>query len=293
VEDIPMSRIEKALKKAIEMRESAKETIAEETIKSDSTVLSTLEVPEMIVSLDRVERNIVCITDPSSGTAEQYKKLRAKILNLTAKNFLNTIMVTSPDMGDGKSITAMNLAATLAQKMDYTVLLIDADLRHPSILKLLGIKSNYGLSDYLVGKVDLPDILIKTGIGKLVIMPAGNATENSVELLSSEAMKRLVHEIKHRYKDRYIIFDAPPIIAVADTLPLSNYVDGVLLVIQAARTTPKTALHAISQIKGSNILGVVFNKVPSYLVKNLYPYYRDYGQYYAKAEKMDSMSQGQ
>ena len=247
----------------------------------------------MIVSLDRVERNIVCITDPSSGTAEQYKKLRAKILNLTAKNFLNTIMVTSPDMGDGKSITAMNLAATLAQKMDYTVLLIDADLRHPSILKLLGIKSNYGLSDYLVGKVDLPDILIKTGIGKLVIMPAGNATENSVELLSSEAMKRLVHEIKHRYKDRYIIFDAPPIIAVADTLPLSNYVDGVLLVIQAARTTPKTALHAISQIKGSNILGVVFNKVPSYLVKNLYPYYRYYGGYYAKAEKMDSMSQGQ
>ena len=88
-----MSRIEKALEKAIEMRGSTRETLAEETVKPDDTLLNTFEVTEMIINPDKVDRGIVCITDPLSGIAEQYKKLRAKILNVTAKNFQNTIMV--------------------------------------------------------------------------------------------------------------------------------------------------------------------------------------------------------
>ena len=287
-----MSRIEKALEKALEMRESIKEATAEEKPAPERNIVCTgFEIGEGLVDPEKVDWHIVCIKDPCSSTAEQYKKLRARILKATAKDFLNTIMVTSPDMGEGKTITAINLAVALANEVDYTVLLVDADLKQPSVHKYLGIEPEYGLSDYLMGKVTLSDVLIKTGIGKLVFLPAGSSSENTAELLSSERMRGLVHDMKHQYKDRYIIFDSAPILVAADSLPLSGYMDGVLLVVQAARTTPKTASHALSLIKGSNILGVVFNAVPKDLAKNLYPYYYLYGNegYYKKPKKSEEI----
>ena len=117
------------------------------------------------------------------------------------------------------------------------------------------------------------DILIKTGIGKLVILPAGNIVDNSTELLSSEKMKMLVHELKLRYKDRYIIFDSTPLLVTADPLMLGSYMDGIIFVIQEGRTSQKSALQSISLMKGWNILGVVFNNVPHYLIKSHYHYY--------------------
>lgn len=271
-----MSRIEKALEKAVEMRESMRDAIAEETITDHKFVFAEFEVGEAVVNPDLVDRHIVCLTDPHSFVGEQYKKLRARILKATSKDFLNTIMVTSPDMGEGKTITALNLAITMANEFDYTMLLVDADLKHPTIHRYLGIESKYGLSDYLMNKAKLQDILIKTGIGKLVVLPAGNPLENAAELLASERMRSLVHELKRRYKDRYIIFDSSPILITADSLSLSRYMDGIVFVIQAYHTTPKTVSHAVSLIKGSNILGIVFNNVPEYLAKNLY----SYGKYY-------------
>ena len=274
-----MSRIEKALEKAVEMRESVKEVIPEQTVTAHHVdrSLPKFEGGESLVNPDAVDKRIVCITDPQSYTTEQYKKLRARILQATAKDSLNTIMVTSPEMGEGKTVTAINLAVAIANEIDHTVLLVDADFKHPSILKYLGIESKYGLSDFLTGRVELSDILIKTGIGKLVVLPAGNSPENAAELLSSEKMKGLVHELKHRYRDRYIIFDSSPVLLASDTLPVSSHMDGIVLVIQAARTTPKSASHAVSLIKGSNILGIVFNNVPRDIAKNLYPSYYLYG----------------
>ena len=273
-----MSRIEKALEKAVKTRESIKETIQEEIITPDNQVtLPRFEVGETVLDPAAIDRHIVCISDPSSAAAEQYKKLRARILQVTAKNFLNTIMVTSSDISEGKTITAINLAVAIANEIDYTVLLVDADLRNPSVQKYLGIKSKYGLSDYLTGKTGLSDVLIKTGIGKLVVLPAGNPPENPAELLSSDKMKRLVSEIKLRYKDRYIIFDSSPVLVTADALSLGIYMDGVVFVVKAARTSQKAAEQAISLMKGCNILGIVFNEVPQYLANNLYPYYYPYG----------------
>jgi Mrp family chromosome partitioning ATPase len=137
-----------------------------------------------------------------------------------------------------------------------------------------------------MGRASLQDLLIKTGIGKLVLLPAGSSPENPTELLSSDGMRRLVCQMKGRYKDRYIIFDSSPMLATSDPLSMSSYVDGVVLVIQAARTTHKAAMSALSQIKDRNILGVVFNNVPRYLAKNLYPYYYLYGHegYYHKSK---------
>ena len=273
-----MSRIEKALEKAVKTRESIKEAVPEEIITPDNQVtLPRFEVGESVLDPAAIDRHIVCISEPSSAAAEQYKKLRARILQITAKDFLNTIMVTSSDISEGKTITAINLAVAIANEIDYTVLLVDADLRATSVHKYLGIKPKYGLSDYLTGKTGLSDILIKTGIGKLVVLPAGNPPENPAELLSSDKMKRLVSEIKLRYKDRYIIFDSSPVLVTADALSLGIHMDGVVFVVKAARTSQKAAEQAISLMKGCNILGIVFNDVPQYLANNLYPYYYPYG----------------
>lgn len=272
-----MSRIEKALEKAVEMRKTVKGApLSEISLPKDEVTFKGFDIDKPIINPETVDNNIVCIKAPHSSIGEQYKKLRARIIKETSKDFLNTIMITSPDIGDGKTITAINLAIAIASEMDHTVLLVDADLRNPTVHKYLGIESRPGLSDYLMGKAEFSNILVKTGIGKLVVLPGGNSSDNAVELLSSEKMGRVVHDIKHRYKDRYVIFDSSPILVAAESIPLSSFVDCVVLVVQATRTTPKTASHALSLIKGSKILGIVFNNVPKDLAKNLYPYYYHY-----------------
>lgn len=270
-----MSKIEKALEKAVQMRETKKEFVPDKVIASDNQAsLHTFEVGDILIDKTRVDSHIVCITDPLSSASEQFNKLKARILNETTKqDFLNTIMVTSSDMGEGKSFVAINLAIALSKEIDHTVLLIDADLRNPSIHKYFGIEPEFGLSDYLTGKVNLADIFIKTGLGKLVLIPAGNLVDNAAELLSSEKMKLLVRDLKLRYRDRYIIFDSTPMLVTADPLMLGSYMDGIVFVIQEGRTAQKSALQSFSLMKGWNVLGVVFNNVPHYLIKSHNYYY--------------------
>ena len=270
-----MSKIEKALEKAVQMRETKKESIQDEVIASDNQApLHTFEVGDILIDKTRVDSHIVCITDPLSSASEQFNKLKARILNETTKqDFLNTIMVTSSDIGEGKSFVAINLAIALSKEIDHTVLLIDADLRNPSIHKYFGMEPEFGLSDYLTGKVNLADIFIKTGLGKLVLIPAGDTVDNAAELLSSEKMKMLIRELKVRYRDRYIIFDSTPLLVTADPLMLGSYMDGIIFVIQEGRTAQKSALQSFSLMKGWNILGVVFNNVPHYLIKSHDYYY--------------------
>lgn len=272
-----MSRIERALEKALRSRrsETAPGRPAFWPTTCSKLDQSVFEVSEGGVDPAAVDRHIVSITDPYSSAAEEFRKLRARIFQVTERDFLNTLMVTSGQAGEGKTTTAINLAVAIAQEIDHTVLLIDADLRKPSIHRYLGLNPNYGLSDYLESRRDLSlqDIMIKTGIGKLVLLPAGNSPQNPAELMSSDRMRMLIREIKHRYRDRYVIFDSSPVLMTADALSLCDYMDGILLVVQAARTPKKAILQALSLIKGYNILGTVFNDVPRYLAKNLYPYY--------------------
>jgi exopolysaccharide/PEP-CTERM locus tyrosine autokinase len=277
-----VSRIEQALEKAIKIRESAAVPISgldshRESAKKPSP-LPAFHIKESIINPILVDRHIVCITDPYSPASEQYRKLRARILARTKQDFQNTIMVTSADVGEGKSITSINFAVALAREIDHTVLLVDADMRKPSIHKYLGIKTDRGLSDYLSGQVELSDVLINTGLGRLVLLPAGNACSNPAELLSSNRMKELVKEMKHRYADRYIVIDTPPVLVSADAISMSNHVDGVIFVVQAAKTSEKTVKKAINLLKGAIMLGIVYNNVPDYLGKNLNPYY--YHQYH-------------
>ena len=274
-----MSRIEDALEKAVKMRETtAKEVVSEEiSATKPYTSPAQFDAGNVLIDMDAVNKYVVTLKDPYSHAAEQYKKLRARILKATRKDFHNTIMVTSSESGEGKSLTAINLAVAISNEIDHTVLLVDADLRNPSVHKYFGIEPSRGLSDYLKGEADIPDLLVKTGVGKLVILPAGNPTESSAELLSSERMKALVRELKLRYRDRYVIFDTSPLLVISDALSLGNFMDGILFVIQEGRTAQKRVAHALALMKGCNILGVVFNNQQQYVPKDLHPYYYRYG----------------
>jgi protein-tyrosine kinase len=270
-----MSRIEKALEKAAQLRQTGKESASASVItgRENLSASPVFETVQSIIDPAAVNKHIVCITDPASFAAEQYRKLRARIFKSTEKDFLNSLLVTGALEGEGKTVTAINLAVTMAQEIDHTVLLIDADLRKPMVHTYLGIAPQYGLSDYLLSKASLSDILIKTGIGKLVLLPAGTPPANPAELLASEKMKDLVREMKYRYRDRYIIFDSSPLLSTAEGLYLKEYIDGAIFVVQAVRTPAKSAAQALSLLKGTHIFGTVFNNVPQYLSRHDMSYY--------------------
>ena len=145
-----------------------------------------------------------------SSISGQYKIFRTQLLHITKEKELSTILITSPNENEGKSLTAANLAISLAMEVEHTVLLVDADLRRPTLHKLFGFEPANGLSDALMTGKALPDILVNPGINKLTILPGRNNFSNSAEIIGSPAMKQLINEMKHRYSNRYIIFDAPP-----------------------------------------------------------------------------------
>ena len=194
--------------------------------------------------------------------SEQYKILRTQILYATKKGNLNSLLVTSVGENEGKTLTSANLAISLARELEHTVLLVDADLRSPSVHRLFGINPKAGLSDYLISQKPLSEILINPGINKLTILPGRHNLSNSAEIIGSPEMKKLINEMKNRYADRYIIFDSPPVINYADTLILSHYVDGVILVIEYGKTKADLIEKTIHLLKNVNVIGTVLNKAP-------------------------------
>ncbi len=215
-----------------------------------------------IIELDPelLRRNRLTAFFDESSISRQYKILRTQVLHKTKENGLNTILITSPNENEGKSLTAANLAISLAMEVEHTVLLVDADLRRPTLHKLFGFEPAAGLSDGLLEGKPLPDILINPGINKLTILPGRGNFSNSDDIIGSPAMKQLISEMKNRYTNRYIIFDAPPLLDSADTLILSRHIDGIILVTEYGKTTQDHIEKALTTLKSTNILGTVLNK---------------------------------
>jgi exopolysaccharide/PEP-CTERM locus tyrosine autokinase len=258
-----MSKIEEALEKANKMRGPKREAVR----------VSELEVPKRINPAKVNNPYIVTVTQADSLIAEEYRRLKSLLIRETKADFLNSIMVTSSVEGEGKTLTSINLAITLAQEIDHSILLVDADLRKPMIHKYLGVSCKYGLSDYLAGDVPVSEILVKTGIGNLVLLPAGRTVSNPVELLASDKMHSLIKELKQRYMDRYVIIDTPPILAYAEAISIGSAVDGVIFVVQERGPQKKLVENALSQIKNLNILGIVLNNSDTTNFNGQYSYY--------------------
>lgn len=192
---------------------------------------------------------------------DSYKMLRTQVLQQLNENNWNVLAVTSPGVGEGKTLTALNLAASIAMEIEHTVLLVGANLRHPSLHEHLDFPEGGGLSDYLLHDTPISELLIHpAGIDHLTVLPGGKPILNSAEMLNSPKMGLLVDEMKQRYKSRIVIFDLPPVLSAADASAFAPYVDAVLLVIEDGKTTKQDTKHAMELLSGTPILGTVLNR---------------------------------
>ncbi len=208
------------------------------------------------------------------AAAEEYRVIRTKILHHAAKPRL--IAVSSPSSGDGKTVTSVNIAASLALKDEATVLLLDADLRRPRIADVLGIPKGSGLADILHGHASLDDVLIRAEqLPNLAILPAGQATGNPAELFDSRHWRVLVEQIRARFG--HVVIDTTPLGAVADYELIQSTSDGVIVVIRPDHTPRRECHRALGTVPSEKLLGVVLNCVREWWLwrRHSYGYYHE------------------
>jgi protein-tyrosine kinase len=222
-----------------------------------------------------INPKLVVLSHPDSADAENFKLLRGQILFTRDRKRPRTIMVTSTFPGEGKTFVAANLAASLALSIDEHVLLIDCDLRRPRQHEMFGYPNTYGLHECLIGKKFLNDLIVQSRIDKLAIVPAGRVPRNPTELLSSAAMRSFLEQLRERYQDRFIVIDSAPSHITAEAKVLAEYVDGIVLVIKAQKSTRKEIQRAIHNLGRDKILGIVFNGY-SAARRSYHKYYEKY-----------------
>jgi len=268
-----MSKLKKAMLRAKELRELNSGGEGEEAPFSDQnsvdgnersrekqtspsySMTKTVQTP-----MNRLKKNRIFSFLHESRVSRQMKILRTQILNKLSELNGNSVLVTSSKPKEGKTFTSVNLAVSLAQEVNCTTLLVDTDLRQPSIDKVFGFDNAKGITDYLLRNAEIPDLLINPGIPKLTILPAGSPLPNSTELLGAPRMQSLVKEMKSRYSDRILVFDSSSLLASADPLVFSRYIDGVLLIVESENTTDEDLNRALELLEDRPLLGVVWNK---------------------------------
>ncbi|HJV74663.1 MAG TPA: XrtA-associated tyrosine autokinase [Noviherbaspirillum sp.] len=186
----------------------------------------------------------------------------------------NLIMVTSSLPGEGKTFCAVNLAMSIAMEMDRTVLLVDADAARPSVLRTLGLHSDTGLMDVLLDdSLDLADVMIKTNVETLSVLPAGKNHKHATELLASQSMSKLLVQIANRYPDRIVIFDAPPLLITSEARVLASQMGQIVMVVEAEKTTQNALKDALRKIGTCSNVSLVYNKGRDFPEGENYSYY--------------------
>ncbi|MBP1943287.1 CpsD/CapB family tyrosine-protein kinase [Cytobacillus luteolus] len=216
----------------------------------------------MRVKKNRKEAQLIAHRYPKLPITEQYRQIRSSIIFSAIERDIRSLIITSPEPGDGKTTTAINLAIVLAQQ-DKKVLLIDADLRNPSIHHNFLESNNEGLVNVLAKTLALSDAIIHTQVPNLDILTSGPIPPNPSELLNSQEMNLIMKELKESYE--YIVYDTPPVLAVTDPQILGNKCDGVVLVTRSGKTRINRANEAKELLEKaqSHLLGVVINGIES------------------------------
>jgi receptor protein-tyrosine kinase len=221
------------------------------------------------VQLQRLRaEQVMTPADDRSSVTENFRRVKRHVIsNIDRRKSLeggtqNLVMVTSALPGEGKTYCAVNLAISIAMEVDRTVLLVDGDVAKPSVTSLLGVQTEgeRGLMDVLTDGVPLADVLCRTDLGTLVVLPAGTRHNRATETLSSEAMRKLLGEMAARYDDRIIIFDSPPLLAASEACVLASSMSQILMVVEAGRTTESAVRDALGRIEGCRAVGMVLNK---------------------------------
>jgi len=228
------------------------------------------------MSKHKFDSRLVTLTNPESFAAEQYQGLRLTVERLGRMHETQVIAVTSPAAGEGKTVTSINLAGALARGSDARVLLIDADLRRPSIGKTLGLLDGHtnGFADLVSGDSDLTKAARQVEPFNLSVIPAGTPHPHIHKILRSPRVETLLREARQHYD--VIVIDTPPLLPVFDSALLSRLVDGVLLVVAANRTPRKLLGESLNLVDPAKVMGIVFNRDARPLFGYYDEYYREY-----------------
>lgn len=215
-----------------------------------------------VIELDprHLEANRIIALNKSDPRAMSFDILRTKLLGEMNANGWRTIGITSPKPNCGKSVVAINLAISLSRQTDYTVMLLDFDLRRPRLITYLGLPVEDSLLDCIDGRCEVKDALINPGIPRLVVLGNSTGVTNASELLTSQKVRDLVTEFRDRYENRILIFDLPPILTADDALAFLPYLDCSLLVAASGLSTKSDVEESQRLLAGSNLLGVALNK---------------------------------
>lgn len=263
-----MDKLEKALQKARSLRQGSQSAFAPTRGSSvGPSKLDQIPVGTIPLSADVLEENRIVAHRIKNADADLFRILRAQILQTMIKHGFQTLAITSPNYGEGKTTIAMNLAVSIALDVKQTVLLADLDLRKPSVHRYFGLEPAHGLTDYLAGSVPLPDCLVRLPFERLTMLPAGPGLDHSSETLGSPQMASLAVELKSRYPDRFVIYDMPPLLAQDDPLTFLPHVDAVLLIVQDGVTKSADIKRSLEVLEHANVIGTVLNN--SYQVPGL------------------------
>lgn len=261
-------------------------TKPQQTTSANSAVSAEKKYIELDLEFFK-QSGMVTANKERSQINEEYRAIKRKVLNnafgqlsgTLAKS--NIIMVTSSKPGEGKTFTAANLALSIALEQNKTVLLVDADVLRPNVMRTLGKKNQSGLIEYLLGEENsFSDILLHTNLDKLRVVPAGRAHHLSNELLASQKMNDLMDELATRYTDRVIIVDTPPLLGINETAVLANLAGQAIVVVEEGRTKIHDLKKAIEQLNPDMAVGFVVNKTSNEVNKAGY-----YGYYYKRDEE--------
>ena len=296
-----MSIIENALKKAnkqglLETNDPPIDSKQQETIVEplkSATIEKPAEQEEVTVPKDNqvtidwtllAKEGFLDRNDTKSQLSEEFRVVKRPLVNNIQGSEINgitrpnLILICSNLPGEGKTFVSINLALSIANEMDKSVLLIDADVEKPSISKQLGIKQHPGLIEYLENEeVSFSDILLKTDLPNLNVIPAGKRHKYSTELLSSQRMYLFADEVSRRYKDRIVIFDSPPLLVATQAQVLAELVGQVVLVIAAEETPQAVVNEGVAKLANCDVVMTLLNKTKREL--DLYGYNYGYGNY--------------
>jgi len=264
-----MERIQQALDKAAQDRARVRQqpgarqtSSAEQSAQSPQATMDIRysRTKQVEVSAEILLRNRLVAAIPEHELGDVYRMLRTRVLQCLREHGWNSLAVTSPATGCGKTLTAINLAVSLAMEVVHTVLLVDLDLMQPSVHRYFDYEPEYGLSDYLFNDVPIEQILFTPSIDRLVVLPGREHIHNSSEMLGSPRMIGLVNELTNRYPDRLVVFDLPPMLAADDALAFAPYTDAMLMVAENGVTKTEDLDKALSVLRETPIIGTVLNK---------------------------------
>ncbi len=267
-----MDKLEKALEKSRQQRAALAGSVVTDPLRHE-TIASVGHAPPLGMAQAHIfpatepeqiderhmERHRIFAHHVRNPDADIYRILRTQVLHIMSAGGFRTLAITSPHYGDGKTTVAINLGISIALNLKNTVLLADLDLRKPDMHSYLGIAPRAGLTDYLLNDTPLHECFLRPPFERVNTLSAGTPLDSSSELLASPKMSALAQEMKHRYADRLIVYDMPPMLPQDDSLAFLPQVDAVLVVVRDGTTRVSDLKRCLNALSKANVIGTVLN----------------------------------